>query len=507
MKLKNLIAGGLAAILAAGGLVLVATPAAQATEVCTPSDAWTEVVTEGSPAVDAVYETVVIEEAGFQRYSWTGGPHESDTAPAFPSADWQANAKGDPHGIGVAGAYFQSNGNSGEGDWFYLEAVPAVTEQTLVTPAKPAVERVVIEHPAVTCDEDVTEWHTWAVPPPYVDLNPENSDDVNWPQTYVGPGKIAPTDCGLLYQQDKYTGTRDEIDAVLEDGSLTQGEDFHLTVEWKFVWGPECEEPVVVEPSVEANAYSGTCIDDNGGFTYAVTVGSENGPRNFQVKSLGDGTGGDAEVFYREDGTHGAPGEIITFTTVAAGESDVLSLDNLPAGDYRVASDGSQKIKAQYRFDFTIEEGAEYQSDNPEAPCYVEVPPTTTTNGKWTTPEITCENEVGDELPITRTVTTVTYTLDPKTGDVDSASSTSTENGVYVVTEADIEALDCPVVTPTPTPTPTETSVPASASQPPLAETGGIMNPWIPTTGALLLAFGALVALAAFLSRRRHTTE
>lgn len=63
-------------------------------------------------------------EDGWQRYSWTGGPHESDDPPAFPSEDWQANVAGDPHGIGVEGAYFVSHGNSGNGDWFYLELVP-----------------------------------------------------------------------------------------------------------------------------------------------------------------------------------------------------------------------------------------------------------------------------------------------------------------------------------------------------------------------------------------------
>lgn len=67
-----------------------------------------------------------ISDAHWQRYSWTGGPHASDDAPAFPSSDWQANVQGDPHQIGVAGAYFRSNGNSGNGDWFYLEWVDAV---------------------------------------------------------------------------------------------------------------------------------------------------------------------------------------------------------------------------------------------------------------------------------------------------------------------------------------------------------------------------------------------
>lgn len=100
--------------------------------------------------VEAVYEYVVVTEGytetvktqvGWQRYSWTGGPHEPDTPPAFPGEGWQPNVAGDPHGVGQPGAYYRSNGNSGNGDWFYLEAIietvtidhPPVTEQRLVS--------------------------------------------------------------------------------------------------------------------------------------------------------------------------------------------------------------------------------------------------------------------------------------------------------------------------------------------------------------------------------------
>src|SRR5690606_38091151 len=57
-----------------------------------------------------------------------------------PSPNWQPNVAGDPHGIGVPGAYFRSHGNSGNGDWFYLELIPG--------------ETTTIEHPAVTCDDE-----------------------------------------------------------------------------------------------------------------------------------------------------------------------------------------------------------------------------------------------------------------------------------------------------------------------------------------------------------------
>lgn len=161
------------------------------------------------------------------------------------------------------------------------------------------------------------------------------------------------------------------------------------------------------------------------------------------------------------------------------------------------------KVVGQTSQTLVVEGATGYQSENPEAPCYVGVPPTEETFGNWTTPEITCENEVGDELPISRTVTTVTYELDAETGKVLTATSTTTETGVYVVTEADIEALDCPVppVTPTPTPTPTETVPPVPAGDDePLASTGSeIVNTLI--AGALGIA--ALAGGILLLIRRR----
>lgn len=109
----------------AGTLVLAApATATDNPEVCYEQVLDHEAYDETVVVSEAYDETV--SEAGWQRYSWTGGPHTADEAPAFPSADWQPNVKGDPHGIGVAGPYYRSNGNSGNGDWFYLEAVDAV---------------------------------------------------------------------------------------------------------------------------------------------------------------------------------------------------------------------------------------------------------------------------------------------------------------------------------------------------------------------------------------------
>ena len=106
-----------------------------------------------------------------------------------------------------------------------------------------------VEHPAVTCPDDpeiLTEWYTWATGSWAPDA--QDADDVNWPQTLVGPGQIAPTDCETTYQQDKYVGTREAIDAVIDDGILTnigQPEDHLIVQDWVFVSTDECppEQP------------------------------------------------------------------------------------------------------------------------------------------------------------------------------------------------------------------------------------------------------------------------
>lgn len=135
------------------------------TSDCVPKDAYTETIEH--PEVSHEETRIVVDVEAYdetvfdhwQRYSWTGGPHESDNPPAFPSEDWQPNVQGDPHGIGVAGAYFRSHGNSGNGDWFYLEAVNTVihhdaeTHEETFTVVDSEAWVEVIDHPAVTCEE------------------------------------------------------------------------------------------------------------------------------------------------------------------------------------------------------------------------------------------------------------------------------------------------------------------------------------------------------------------
>ena len=106
--------------------------------------AWDETVVDK----DAWTETVIDKEAHWQRYSWTGGPHEADEPPTFPSDDWQPNTESDPHGVDVEGAYFRSHGGDGNGDWFYLERVAAKTH-TVEHPAQTHV----VHHPAAAHQE------------------------------------------------------------------------------------------------------------------------------------------------------------------------------------------------------------------------------------------------------------------------------------------------------------------------------------------------------------------
>ena len=179
--MRKIVAGATAALVIAASPLLMGASAAHAADdtVCIPSEAWTETIVvspeipavPGIPAVPEIpevshMETVVIQEAWtetvvdreawdeevfdhWQHYSWTGGPHLSDEAPGFPGDNWQANVQGDPHGVGVAGAYYVSHGGSGNGDWFYLDAVTRTVHHD--------AETHTVEHPAVTAEVKVID--------------------------------------------------------------------------------------------------------------------------------------------------------------------------------------------------------------------------------------------------------------------------------------------------------------------------------------------------------------
>lgn len=202
---------------------------------CVPSPETSQVVVV-TPAVPAVPEVpavpAVTEErrTGWQRYSWTGGPWGPDSPPPFPSGDWQPNVQGDPHDIGVEGPYFVSHGNSGNGDWFYLEGiyetvtvtpevpavpgtpeVPAVTK-TIVTPAVECPEPPVVVEPPVATPENPS------VPPsPETPSSPNDDEDpVISKHTSSEPGKTVVT---LTHESGKVTvEVREYADDVKEEG-------------------------------------------------------------------------------------------------------------------------------------------------------------------------------------------------------------------------------------------------------------------------------------------------
>ena len=140
------------------------------------------------------------------------------------------------------------------------------------------------------------------------------------------------------------------------------------------------------------------------------------------------------------------------------------------------------------------------------------LPEDTTVPGEWSEPVVNCDSEVGDEVTVTREVVITTYTRG-EDGSVIKDVETVTENDVYIVTEADIEALDCPLpeepVDPeepavvTPVPTPTVTATPAAVTPKALAVTGNEMGIILPIGAAFVVAFGALLTVLGLRARRQ----
>lgn len=244
--IKKIIIGLLALILVAVGVGAIISGPANATggDDCEPSDAWTETVFDH-----------------WQRYSWTGGPHESDDPPPFPSDDWQPNVQGDPHGVGVEGAYFRSHGNSGNGDWFYLEAV-----------------NTVIEHPAVECPPEQPD------PKEYTTMDQKKDCDgiflrlFDWSQPYVWDEQseewvlgeaVQVNDSGWLLVRELTEEERAELECderpeqpepeVTETSSTSLECDSdtqittHVVTTTEYVWDENLNEWVLGEPTSVEN--------------------------------------------------------------------------------------------------------------------------------------------------------------------------------------------------------------------------------------------------------------
>ena len=115
--------------------------------------------------------------------------------------------------------------------------------------------------------------------------------------------------------------------------------------------------------------------------------------------------------------------------------------------------------------------------------------------GEWSKPVITCDSKVGDVVTITREVSTTEYVLS-ENGWVPGKAVITAEEDTYTVTADDIKALKCAVVVP-PVEKPTAKPVKAAAvSDSTLAQTGGVVSPWLVGGGiaALLAAAGIRIA-------------
>lgn len=172
--MKKFLSSVAAAVLVLAGVTFGAS-AANATEVCVPSEAWSETVVvtpavAAVPAIPAVPEVLEVSHFDYQRYSWTGGPTDVAPTEVPPSENWKANTKdyeGAGHGSAPVGVAFQGNGNS---DWFFWTSTTVIDQPYVAgvpevpgTPEVPAVTKLV-EHPAVTCppvDEEPEEPTTY----------------------------------------------------------------------------------------------------------------------------------------------------------------------------------------------------------------------------------------------------------------------------------------------------------------------------------------------------------
>lgn len=168
-KMKKFLASAATAFLIAGGLTIGAASAANAVEVCVPSDAWTEVVADiEHPAVTtlvehpAVYETVVVTpavpevaEVKLTEYQWKWWGIKDHGVLV-----WSAEKPADPLNEWGGYGWLKTDKQRSTVIVAYKPAVPEVTEQRLVTEAwtetvvvTEAWTEVVpdIDHPAVEC--------------------------------------------------------------------------------------------------------------------------------------------------------------------------------------------------------------------------------------------------------------------------------------------------------------------------------------------------------------------
>jgi hypothetical protein len=493
MKIKATLAGALSALLLTAGAVGVMAPAASADTdgTCVPSDAWTETVVD-TPAVPAVDEVSHME---YQRYSWTGGP--TDTAPTAtpPGEDWQAkttNYEGAGHGTDPIGVAFQRDKpGKGNADWFFW-----VGTKVIDTPAQDAVPAVThdVDHPAVTCEQPpapptigqcdstgatlFTSLADWTM----TETRATGHNDLVDGGLHVWTEGATSTDKAAGY----YPASFDLKDAgsgfgVTATGTGSAQPSLQMLVDLDGNGSPEGY--LVAEPVYGADTLwlssNWTHID----LSAAPTT----------VNGGGTGKGGTANAWLAA-----FPNAHVSAIGYSLG-SGVL-------GDWTITA---------------ITAGCHvYTFDRPEAPA-IPTPTTVTTTGDWMGGEPTCDEPSVEQ---TRTVTTVTttYAAPQWVGNAWVEDTTGVAGEPVVTTEsrtATYQGDDCAVVIP-PTPTPTPTVTPAVTPQPTvaptvktphvqevvhgdLAETGGTINPYALSIGALLLAAGIGVIVIAVARSKR----
>jgi hypothetical protein len=119
---------------------------------------------------------------------------------------------------------------------------------------------------STTSDAVVTETYSWRLP------DGGSASDVTWPQPLVGAGRLVPSECGVTYQVDTYTGTREAIDAVVGDGVLIDAaEDAAVYVGHEFTYGGDCPE-VPPNPGPLVDVFVDYSTDCDGVITRATST-------------------------------------------------------------------------------------------------------------------------------------------------------------------------------------------------------------------------------------------
>lgn len=403
-----------------------------------------------------------------------------------------------------------------------------------------------------TKPELITEWHTWLAPGTTAPTGHVSLGAEYFPQTSLGAGQIAPQ-CEQVVQQDKYTGSRQALDALYAAGlTWTNGHasdnDAHgvKVVDWTVVVGDKC--PPVIPPAQ-------TCVPASGDW-YSEDVA----PVQTETGLLFQGQGAAVDWYHPVSGNlQGFTTQSITFTGVAGYQPSVtLVLNrngtsgyaNLVAEWYMnggsASTDGTFTVTPSTLFwTNKIASGAGSQSDPQPLSFFVQQWP----NNQLLAigPHLGSAQQADTHSTVTAVSGCVTDSFVPVKPDAivthDQSETTDCADGIVIVhhstttvdwawdaesagyvkqepvTTADPDttrkatAEECPVSTPTPTPSPSQTATPAPAAldttaptEQVLAHTGSNtqnLAPWAWGAGFLVLGGIATVTIVSIVSRKR----